>query len=59
MLLRLSILAALTVVIGCADSSSPQPVPAEKPTIRLPPEVEFDPVSAIQKHRATQKALPR
>jgi hypothetical protein len=54
----LTILALVLMLSGCGPTAS-DPQPAPTATTALPPEVEFDPVTATEKHRAAQKAPRR
>lgn len=58
MFVRLIVLIAVSLLAGCG-TKTPQPAPAEKAVLALPPEVEFDPAAATEKHRAAQKAPRR
>lgn len=58
MFIRITILISVTALTGCGKTP-PQSVPVEKAAIALPPEVEYDPATATEKHRAAQKAPRR
>lgn len=60
MTLRPLILATVLFVAGCGGESTPTTAPATAPKAegQLPPEVEFDPVTATEMHKKKQKTKP-
>ena len=56
MLPRLLILGAVLFLAGCGgDAATTPPAPAPKANEKLPPEVEFDPVTATEKYQKGKK----
>ncbi len=56
MTLRLLILGAVLFAAGCGDTA-PTTAPAA-PGAKLPPEAEFDPVTATEKYQKKNKPKP-
>lgn len=56
---RVILLLSVVWLVGCGKSTPPPPVVVK--TTKLPPEVEFDPVTAAQKYKeaAHKKAARR
>lgn len=53
---RLLLLAAALALAGCGDNTAPTTAPA--PAVKLPAEVEFDPVTATEKYQKKIKTRP-
>jgi hypothetical protein len=50
-MLRWILLVAAVGLCGCGDNAPPPPTENQKTAAPLPPEVEFDPATAVAKHK--------
>ena len=59
--MRCRVLTALTLaaLVGCGKTETATNAPPPKADTKLPPEVEFDPVTAAKKYEAAKKSARR